>query len=162
MALKLNGFEGWNIITRGIGRGGPWNLDFFGPKGHSLRSCHFRAQKSLDFQGPPPPMPLVMMMHPQNYYVPRHKTTGTLIVIIKRTKYRRQWLKIQFIKRFGINTFYVPWNRKLCSILLSFNQLKTYIGTSWQYVMTRVNSSQGELSGHFFRIYSTLYALVTK
>jgi hypothetical protein len=30
----------------------------------SLRSCHFRAQKSLDFQGPPLPMPLVMMLHP--------------------------------------------------------------------------------------------------
>jgi hypothetical protein len=37
-----------------------------------LRSCHFRAQKSLDFQGPPLPMPLVMMLHP---------STGTLIVI---------------------------------------------------------------------------------
>jgi hypothetical protein len=39
-------------------------LDFFGPKWHSFRSCHFRAQKSLDFQGPPLPMPLVMMLHP--------------------------------------------------------------------------------------------------
>jgi hypothetical protein len=30
MALILNGFEGCNIITRGIGRGGvPENLDFF-------------------------------------------------------------------------------------------------------------------------------------
>ncbi len=36
----------------------------FGPKWHSLRSCHFRTQKSLDFQGPPLPMPLVMMLHP--------------------------------------------------------------------------------------------------
>jgi hypothetical protein len=42
---------------------GPENLDFFGPKWHSLHSCHFRAQKSLDFQGPPLPMPLVMMLH---------------------------------------------------------------------------------------------------
>jgi hypothetical protein len=24
-------------------------FDFFGPKWHSLRSCHLRAQKSLDF-----------------------------------------------------------------------------------------------------------------
>jgi hypothetical protein len=39
-------------------------LDFFGPKWHSLRSCHFRAQKSLDFPGPPLPMPLIMMLHP--------------------------------------------------------------------------------------------------
>jgi hypothetical protein len=38
-------------------------LDFFGPKWHSLRSCQFRAQKSLDFQGPPLPMSLVMMLH---------------------------------------------------------------------------------------------------
>ncbi len=36
----------------------------YGPKWHSLRSCHFRAQKSLDFQGPPLPMPLEMMLHP--------------------------------------------------------------------------------------------------
>jgi hypothetical protein len=144
MALILNGFEGCNIITRGIGRVGPENLDFFdvtiapppppqhpsmdtytivgggglpttphplntsshktaarrpphpsytqqhtttlhnstrvhktthvpvvfmalnflGPKWHSLPSCHFRAQKSLDFQCPPLPMPLVMMLHP--------------------------------------------------------------------------------------------------
>jgi hypothetical protein len=42
---------------------GPENLDFFGPKWHSLCSCHFRAQKSLDCQGPPLPMPLVMMLH---------------------------------------------------------------------------------------------------
>ncbi len=42
---------------------GPENLYFFGPKWHSLHSCHFRAQKSLDFQGPPLPMPLVMMLH---------------------------------------------------------------------------------------------------
>jgi hypothetical protein len=43
---------------------GPENFDFFGPKWHSLRLCHFRAQKSLDFQGPPLPMPPVMMLHP--------------------------------------------------------------------------------------------------
>ncbi len=42
---------------------GSENLDFFGPKWHSICSCHFRAQKSLDFQGPPHPMPLVMMLH---------------------------------------------------------------------------------------------------
>jgi hypothetical protein len=39
--------------------------NFFGPEWHSLRWCHFRAQKSLDFQGPPLPMPRprVMMLH---------------------------------------------------------------------------------------------------
>jgi hypothetical protein len=40
------------------------NIHFepFGPKWHSLRSwpCHFRARKSLDFQGPPLPMALEM------------------------------------------------------------------------------------------------------
>ncbi len=41
----------------------PEKLDFFGPKWHSLCLCHFRAQTSLDFQGPPLPMPLVMMLH---------------------------------------------------------------------------------------------------
>ena len=44
---------------------GPENLDFFGPNWPSLRLCHFRARKSLDFQGPPPT--------PQNHYIPRHK-----------------------------------------------------------------------------------------
>ncbi len=49
-----------------IGDGWEWEevLNFFGPKWHSLRSCHFRAQKSLNFQSPPLPMPLVMMLHP--------------------------------------------------------------------------------------------------
>ncbi len=42
---------------------GPENRDFFGPKWHLLCSCHFRAQKSRDFQGPPLPMPRVMMLH---------------------------------------------------------------------------------------------------
>ncbi len=39
---------------------GPGNLDFFGPKGPRFARSYFRAQKSLDFQGPPLPMPLVM------------------------------------------------------------------------------------------------------
>jgi hypothetical protein len=52
-----------------------------------LRSCHFRAQKSLDFQGPPLPMPLVMMLHPLKTIMYRAiKTTGTLIVIIWQYK----------------------------------------------------------------------------
>jgi hypothetical protein len=68
---------------------GPENLDFFGPKWlqgdlpthltHNNTQQHtthnfaqmalaslmpFQAPKSLDFQGPPFPMPLVMMLHP--------------------------------------------------------------------------------------------------
>ena len=37
----------------------PENLDFLGPNGTRFARCHFRAQKSLDFQGPP----LVMILH---------------------------------------------------------------------------------------------------
>jgi hypothetical protein len=33
---------------------GPENIDLFGPRRDS--HCHFRAQKSLDFQGPPLPI----------------------------------------------------------------------------------------------------------
>ncbi len=29
-------------------------VDILGPNGTRLAHCHFRAQKSLDFQGPPP------------------------------------------------------------------------------------------------------------
>jgi hypothetical protein len=38
-----------------------------------VRSCLFRAQKSLDFQGPSLPMPLVMMLHPSKSLLPGHK-----------------------------------------------------------------------------------------
>jgi hypothetical protein len=38
-------------------------LTFLGPNSTLFARCHFRAQKSLDFQGPPLPMPLVMMLH---------------------------------------------------------------------------------------------------
>ena len=62
---------------------GPENLDFFGPKWHLLRSCHFRAQKSLDFQSPPLPMPLVMMLHPSKS-ISAIKTTGTLVILCTR------------------------------------------------------------------------------
>ncbi len=34
---------------------------FLGLSGIRFACCHFRAQKSLDFQGSPLPMPLVMM-----------------------------------------------------------------------------------------------------
>jgi hypothetical protein len=40
------------------------NLDFFGPNGIRFARCNFRAQKSLDFQGPPLPMALEMDFPP--------------------------------------------------------------------------------------------------
>jgi hypothetical protein len=43
MELILNGFEAGKSITRGTGRGGP-----------------FQGPKSLDFQSPPLSMPLVL------------------------------------------------------------------------------------------------------
>jgi hypothetical protein len=53
--------EGWEeVVVCNVFHYVP--LHFFGPKWHSLRWCHFRAPKSLDFQGPPLPMPLVMML----------------------------------------------------------------------------------------------------
>jgi hypothetical protein len=57
---------------------------------------------------PPLPMPLVMMLHPSNHDVPRHKTTGTLIV--KRQKnflflFKRPILLMGGLARF---TTYVP------------------------------------------------------
>ncbi len=35
-------------------------LDFLGPNGTQFDCSNFEAQKSLDFQSPPLPMPLVM------------------------------------------------------------------------------------------------------
>ncbi len=52
-------------------------------KWHSLRSCHFIAQKSLDFQDPLLPMPRVMMLHPSKpLSTSAIKTTGTLVVYV--------------------------------------------------------------------------------
>jgi hypothetical protein len=39
-------------------------LDFFGPNGIRFARCNFRAQKSLDFQGPPLPVALQMDFPP--------------------------------------------------------------------------------------------------
>jgi hypothetical protein len=50
-------------LLRALEGVGTENGAFLGPKWHSLRSCHFRAQKSLDFQGLPLSMPLVMTLH---------------------------------------------------------------------------------------------------
>ncbi len=79
MALILNGFEECNIITRGNGRG--WALKISGPNGTRF-TRHFRAQKSLDFQGPPPsnaPRNDVALLKTITYRA--IKTTGILKVI---------------------------------------------------------------------------------
>jgi hypothetical protein len=49
-----------NLLLGALEGVGPGNLDFFGPKWHSLPCCNFRAQKSLDFHGPTLTMALVM------------------------------------------------------------------------------------------------------
>ncbi len=54
--LYLMVLRGATSLLRALEGVGPENLDFFGPKWRSLRS-----------------MPLVMMLHPQNHYIPRHK-----------------------------------------------------------------------------------------
>ncbi len=60
-------------IQHRVGIGLIRDLDLFGPKWHSLRSCHLRAQKSLDFQGPPPlKCPSLWIVPPQNHFVPHH------------------------------------------------------------------------------------------
>jgi hypothetical protein len=43
---------------------GPESFDFFGPNGTCFVCCHFRAQKGLDFHGPPLPMALEMDLLP--------------------------------------------------------------------------------------------------
>jgi hypothetical protein len=60
-------FMGWQISVEILGRLlGPVkgvsleNLDFFGPKWHSLRMLPFQGPKSLIFQGLPLPVTLVM------------------------------------------------------------------------------------------------------
>ncbi len=46
---------------------------------------HFWAHKSLDFQGPPLPMPRVMMLHSSKpLSISAIKTTGTLVVLYTR------------------------------------------------------------------------------
>ena len=58
-------------------------LMFSGPKMASL--VPFQGQKSLNFQGPPLPMPLVMMLHSSiPLSISAIKTTGTLVVLCTR------------------------------------------------------------------------------
>jgi hypothetical protein len=47
-------------ITRASGRRVPFEGLFFGPNGTGFARFHFRAQISLNFQGPPLPMALEM------------------------------------------------------------------------------------------------------
>ncbi len=61
MEFVLNSFEAGESITEGIRRGGSWKSRLFlGPNGTRLAHSHFKVKKSLDFQGPPLPMPHVM------------------------------------------------------------------------------------------------------
>ncbi len=69
--------------------GGPDNFDFLGPNGTRFAHCHFRAQKSLDCQGPkkswvsgpiPSNGPFIGSCPHQNNFTSRAIwTTGTLI-----------------------------------------------------------------------------------
>ncbi len=43
------------------------DLMFSGPNGNPFALCHFRAQKSLDFQGPPLPITFKMDLLYQNH-----------------------------------------------------------------------------------------------
>jgi hypothetical protein len=60
---------------------GPENLDFLSPNGSRFACCYFRAQKSLNFQGPTLPVALEInlsaskSLHPEPY-----KQQGTLLV----------------------------------------------------------------------------------
>ncbi len=76
----ITGFEACKSLRGALEGVGPENRDFFGPKWHSRR-----AQKSLDFQGSPLPMPRVMMLQPSKpLSISAIKTTGTLVVLYTR------------------------------------------------------------------------------
>ncbi len=64
---------------------GPENRDFFGPWNGRSKASAISSQKSRDFQGPPLPMPRVMMLHPSKpLRTSAMKTTGTLVVLCTR------------------------------------------------------------------------------
>ncbi len=56
---------------------------FFGPSGTRFARCHFRAQKSLDFQGPPLPMALKIEFPASKSLRPAPYKTGTSTLIVK-------------------------------------------------------------------------------
>ncbi len=79
MELILNGFEAGKIHYSVHWKG--WALEystFLGPNGTPFAPSHFRAQKSLDFQGPPLPMHRVMDL--ARFKTITILTKGTLIV----------------------------------------------------------------------------------
>jgi hypothetical protein len=54
---------------------GPENVDFFGPKLHSINSVPFQGPKKSDFQGPPFQWPSKWIFLHQNHYVPHTRAT---------------------------------------------------------------------------------------
>ncbi len=58
---RFSDFDAGESITGAIGRGGPWKSRLFGAQ-MALASliAIFKGPKSLDFQGPPLPMALVI------------------------------------------------------------------------------------------------------
>jgi hypothetical protein len=64
---------------------GPENRDFFWALKWHERASAIWTQKSRDFQGPPLPMPQVMMLHSSKpLSISAIKTTGTLVVLCTR------------------------------------------------------------------------------
>ncbi len=83
MALILNGFEACNIITRGIGRGGPWKSRLFWAQMALASLVPFQGPKKSWCSGPTPsnaPRNDVALLKTITYRA--IKTTGTLIVIV--------------------------------------------------------------------------------
>jgi hypothetical protein len=60
LTIGLNDSDAGKSITRTIGMVGHEISTFMGTNGTRCTCCHFRAPKSLDFQGPTLPMALVM------------------------------------------------------------------------------------------------------
>ncbi len=68
---------------------------FLGLNSTRVSRCHFRAQKSLDFQCPPLPMPFEMDTWPhQNHYVPRHISKRYINSYFNASKWRSLFLNL--------------------------------------------------------------------
>jgi hypothetical protein len=79
MTLGLNDFDAQNNPLLGPWEGvGPENLNFLGLNDTRFAHCHFRAQKSIDFQGPPLPITYEMYFPASNSLRPAPQTAGTL------------------------------------------------------------------------------------
>ncbi len=80
--MVLRGATSMRGVLEGVS---PENRKFFGPWNGTSEASAIWAQKSLDFQGPPLPMPRVMMLHPSKpLSISAIKTTGTLVVLCTR------------------------------------------------------------------------------